>query len=375
LIFDPINFKKFYYFAFYSDAMEHLAWASVQINGYCKTQLHSKNAPQNSNHNLSVAKTSLKVAENCNLSTEPKILFCDLRLANGESRTYYYREQVPENCPPTFKGNDIKYYYKVTIATQRVNSRVQFLHVPIRILPLLQIEDKVDQVPVPPCDEIITNEELTPTNPFLENDRKVVSKIEIALEHLQNITARRRPNFYVITNRRGKVGRFCLFKPSYKLGEDIIGTLDFSCRTVRCVQLSVTLQCEETLLNNTSNKTPKSPTTTSPTTSDGSKSTTGKITNFTKHHEICIGLLQTQMILPIPLHITPSFTTDLVDVSWRLHFQFVTTTNEDLMPKDEPTEDTWSGPKNIDIETMVWNLPIRIHSTSPTQIFQPQIIN
>jgi hypothetical protein len=62
-------------------------------------------------------------------------------------------------------------------------------------------------------------------------------------------------------------------------------------------------------------------------------------------------------------------------VSWRLHFQFVTTTNEDLMPKDEPTGDTWSGPKNIDIETMVWNLPIRIHSTSPTQIFQPQIIN
>jgi RAB6A-GEF complex partner protein 2 len=198
----------------------------------------------------------------------------------------------------------------------------------------------------------------------LENDRKVVSKVEIALENLQNITARRRPNFYVITNRRGKVGRFCLFKPCYKLGEDIIGTLDFSCRTIRCVQLSVTLQCEEILAGKITNKSPAE-------NKDPAKDATGKITNFTKHHEICIGLLQTQMILPIPLHVTPSFSTEKVDVRWRLHFQFVTTTSEELMPADGPAGETWHGPKNIDIETMVWNLPITIYSTNPTQIFHP----
>lgn len=180
---------------------------------------------------------------------------------------------------------------------------------------------------------------------------------------MQNITARRRPNFYVITNRRGKVGRFCLFKPCYKLGEDIVGTLDFSCRTIRCVQLSVTLQCEEILAS----KSPK----VSVDGKDNTKEATGKITNFTKHHEICIGLLQTQMILPIPLHVTPSFTTDLVEVRWRLHFQFVTTMSEDLMANDGPQSDSWNGPKNIDIETMVWNLPITVYSTNPTQIFHP----
>lgn len=250
----------------------------------------------------------------------------------------------------------------MTVATQRVGSRVQLLQVPIRVLPLLQIEEKVE-LPAP-CD--VTNEELTPTNPFLENDRKVVSKIEIALENLQMITARRRPNFYVITNRRGRVGRFCLFKPSYKLGEDIVGTLDFSCRTVRCVQLSVTLQCEEVMLD----KLPISPTG-----EKDAKNATGKITNFTKHHEICIGLLQTQMILPIPLHVTPSFATDLVEVRWRLHFQFVTTTSEELMPFNGPIDENWSGPADLEIETMVWNLAIKIFSTNPTQIFQPQIIN
>lgn len=358
--------------------MEHLAWASVQINGYCKTKQQIKSPTQT--FPQSVQKTSLNIHENSMLSTEPKILFCDLRLANGDSRTCkntkfitflrnlsnvffkdYYREQIPPDCPPTFKGIDIKYYYKVTIATQRVGSRVQLLQVPIRVLPLLQIEEKIEPLPVP-CDDI-TNEELTPTNPFLESDRKVISKIEIALENLQNITARRRPNFYVITNRRGKVGRFCLFKPSYKLGEDVVGTLDFTCRTVRCVQLSVTLQCEEVLLS----KTPKSPVSDK----EGKSSpSNGKITNFTKHHEICIGLMQTQMILPIPLHVTPSFVTDLVDVKWRLHFQFVTTTSEELLPPTGPSDENWNGPKKIDIETMVWNLPIKIHSTNPTQIFQ-----
>lgn len=216
------------------------------------------------------------------------------------------------------------------------------------------IEEKSEQIPAN-CD--LTNEELAPTNPFLETDKKMISKVEVALQNLQNITARRRPNFYVITNRRGKVGRFCLFKPSYKLGEDVIGTLDFSCRTVRCVQLSVTLQCEEVLQESMRN---------SPV--DG-KDSIGKITNYTKHHEFCLGLLQTQMILPIPLHVTPSFRTELVELRWRLHFQFVTTTTDGLMPNT--TEETWQAPKNIDIETMVWNLPITIYSTNPTQIFHP----
>jgi RAB6A-GEF complex partner protein 2 len=275
--------------------------------------------------------------------------------------TDYYREQIP-NCPPTYKGIDLKYYYKVTIATQRVGARVQLLQIPIRILPLLQIEEKAEQLPVQGDD--LTNE-LKPTNPFLENDRKSVSKIELALENLQNVTARRRPNFYVITNRRGKVGRFCLFKPCYKLGEDVVGTLDFSCRTIKCVQLSVTLQCEEILLKPEKTPSPEK----------DSKGSTGKITNFTKHHEITIGLLQTQMILPIPLHVTPSFTTDIVEVRWRLHFQFVTSTSDELMPIEGPTDEYWNGPKNINIETMVWNLPIFIHSTNPTQIFQPQANN
>lgn len=220
----------------------------------------------------------------------------------------------------------------------------------MRVLPLPTVFLKAEEVPQL-CNE--TNEELAPSNPFLEK-RQTETKLEIALHHLQNITARRRPNFYLISNKRGKVGRFCLFKSAYKLGEDIVGTLDFTCRTVRCIQVSVTLQCEEVLLlGNQLN--------------DEKTELTGKIMNFTKHHEVCLGLSLTQMILPIPLHVTPSFITDLVELKWKLHFEFVTSMNDSLNPPSIE-ESGWQAPTDIDIETMVWNLPVTLYPTAPLQI-------
>lgn len=211
--------------------------------------------------------------------------------------------------PPTYRGTSVRYFYKITIATQKVGAKVQALHLPIRVLSLPTII-KPDEIPAL-CNE--TTDELSPTNPFLEKRKNLETKLELALHHLQNITARRRPNFYLISNKRGRVGRFCLFKQNFKLGEDIVGTLDFSCRTVRCVQVSVTLQCEEILLRATQSN-PATANSNNPdgksATADGCAAASGKIMNFTKHHEVCLGLLQTQMILPVPLHVTPTFVTN-----------------------------------------------------------------
>lgn len=210
--------------------------------------------------------------------------------------------------PPTYRGTSIRYFYKITIATQKVGAKVQALHLPIRVLSLPTMI-KVEEIPAL-CNE--TSDELSPTNPFLENRKNLETKLELALHHLQNITARRRPSFFMISNKRGRVGRFCLFKQNFKLGEDIVGTLDFICRTVRCVQVSVSLQCEEVLIRPIGGAAAGSnqQTTAEQTTNgaDGSPAT-GKIMNFTKHHEVCLGLLQTQVILPVPFHVTPTFST------------------------------------------------------------------
>lgn len=218
------------------------------------------------------------------------------------------------------------------------------MRVPFRVLPLAEaVLNEAGAL----CNE--TTEELTPTNPFLEIRQKE-KPIDLALESLQNITARRNPNFYMISNMWGKVARFCLFKPAYKLGEDIIGTFDFTVATVQCMQVSVSLQCEEeTLINENSKQV--------------------RIITFSKHHEVCLGYQYTQLILPIPLHVTPAFETDLVRLKWRLHFEFVTSTHKGLDPPDSEVK-YWQAPSEVPIETMVWSLPIRLYSTTPVHVAQ-----
>lgn len=167
------------------------------------------------------------------------------------------------------------------------------------------------------------------------------------------MTARRSPNFYNITNGRGRVVRFCLFKNSYKLGEDIVGTFDFSNATVSCAQVSVSLQSEEIVMEKYRR----------------GKNSLPTLVSYNKHHEVCIGLKYSQLVLPIPLHVTPDFSTDLMTLKWRLHFEFVTTTKLVEMPNENTIN--WQGPTTLDVETMIWDLPLHIHPTaSPPNIAQ-----
>ncbi|XP_018573553.1 RAB6A-GEF complex partner protein 2 [Anoplophora glabripennis] len=334
----------------HTDVFESLAWASAQIHCQCFTD--SRISKENERVNqLTFPHTALGASTpdsgKIEIATKPKILFCDLRLSPGQTKTYIYREKIPNDSPPSYRGQLVKYSYKITIGTQRVNSPVKLLRVPIRVLPLC--EAFLNEA-VALCNE--TTEELTPANPFLEIRQKE-KPLDLALQTLQNITARRNPNFYMITNLWGKVARFCLFKPAYKLGEDIIGTFDFTVATVNCMQVSVSLQCEEETTIDFNNENAKQV----------------RIITFSKHHEVCLGYKYTQLILPIPLHVTPAFNTKLVSLKWRLHFEFVTSTHKGLATPSI-TDSDWQAPSEVPIETMVWSLPIRLYSTTPIHVAQ-----
>lgn len=47
-----------------------------------------------------------------------------------------YSEVVPIDGPPSFRGQAVKYVYKLTIGCQRVNSPIKLLRVPFRVLVL-----------------------------------------------------------------------------------------------------------------------------------------------------------------------------------------------------------------------------------------------
>ncbi|XP_045530147.1 RAB6A-GEF complex partner protein 2 [Pieris brassicae] len=330
----------------HSDILENLAWASAQIHCFFST---SKNTGEKSSKTTALEVTSCDIGDVV-FHTKPKILFCDLTIPLGETKTFWYRESLPIEAPPSYRGNLVKYSYKVTIATQKVGSHIRMVRIPFRVLPISPIMNVQDLAAL--CGNE-TTDELQPTNPFSE-ERKVETPLTMALQVLQNLTARRSPNSYMITNTRGKVGRFCLFKSAYKLGEDIVGTFDFSVGTVTCMQVSVSLQPEEIVKKSTPSK-------------NTNKETSSRSMTVARYHEVTLGLTHSQLILPIPLHITPAFDTEEVSLNWRLHFEFVTT-NEKLLPSNE--ENDWNAPLNVAIETMVWNLPVKIYSTLPKQITQ-----
>lgn len=91
----------------------------------------------------------------------------------------FYKEKIPSDSPPSYRGQLVKYSYKITIGTQRVNSPVKLLYVPIRVLPL---NEEFFNEAVGLCND--TTEELTPANPFLEIRQKE-SPLNLALQSLQ----------------------------------------------------------------------------------------------------------------------------------------------------------------------------------------------
>ncbi|KAK7948199.1 uncharacterized protein PG986_009085 [Apiospora aurea] len=72
------------------------------------------------------------------LSTPQTILFVDLNLAPGESRTYEYTFRLPKGLPPTHRGKAIKISYSVVIGTQRPGGtreqQVKSVEIPFRVL-------------------------------------------------------------------------------------------------------------------------------------------------------------------------------------------------------------------------------------------------
>ncbi|XP_077988860.1 RAB6A-GEF complex partner protein 2-like [Glandiceps talaboti] len=326
-----------------------LAWASAQIHCQCNISESrvllpsSASSEQSKSGNETTFVPSRGERGITVLSSQPKILFCDLTLVPGESRTFYYKEVIPRDAPPSYKGQSVKYSYKVTIGTQRLNSPTKLLRVPFRVLVVYGLGDTS-----------VYEESFKPSNPFLAEQKQETTLLDMALQVISTITSRRIPNFYNITNEQGKVGRFCLFKPAYKIGEDIIATFDFTNATISCLQFSVSLQSEENISEECRRK----------------PSQILAVSTHSKHQEFCLHTKKTHIQLPIPLHITPGFITDILCLKYHLHFEFITACQpvpDHVIPADQSESSTWQGPRNIDVDTMVWDLPIKILPTNPLQ--------
>ncbi|XP_033020238.1 RAB6A-GEF complex partner protein 2 isoform X3 [Lacerta agilis] len=317
-----------------SASSEMLAWASAQI--HC--QFHA-----------SESRVALPPSEDSrhDVQAENETVF----VPNRDS----YCETLPVDGPPSFRGQAVKYVYKLTIGCQRVNSPIKLLRVPFRVLVLH------DHAASPSSGlkdyQCPQDEAVAPSNPFLEEEegaKKDSRLADLATELLMAATSRRSLHLYNISNSRGKVGTFCIFKAVYKIGEDIVGTFNFSEGDIPCLQYLVSLQTEERIQEAFQHR----------------RGQPVSYSTHARHQESCLHTSRTSFSLPIPLSSAPGFSTNIVSLKWRLHFEFVTSreASQRQAPPEAPSSEEasrWSGVEQMDVDTFSWDLPIKVLPTNP----------
>lgn len=123
-----------------------------------------------------------------------------------------YCEALPVDGPPSFRGQAVKYVYKLTIGCQRVNSPIKLLRVPFRVLVLhgeppgalaawcgccLLHAQAPDAAPLSPGlkdYQLPQDEAVAPSNPFLEEEegaKKDSRLADLATELLMAAASRR----------------------------------------------------------------------------------------------------------------------------------------------------------------------------------------
>lgn len=86
------------------------------------------------------------------LSTPQSVLFVDLKLGPGQSKSFTYRCPLPSAIPPTHKGRAMKVYYHLTIGTQRAatvapNQQISTIDIPFRVVTGLPGETSFLKIP------------------------------------------------------------------------------------------------------------------------------------------------------------------------------------------------------------------------------------
>nr|CDQ01263.2 Bm5056 [Brugia malayi] len=296
---------------------ESLAWGSVHVQ--CERIVRGNKADiplsrksSGEEKSKTVATTAMSRSAFTVFSCRPVILFCELVLHTGESRNFECTQQLPlDSIPPSFKGHLVRYIYKLTLGVQHVKSPIKLIHVPLRIIQ----SDLGLTLPSSPTPSIV----------------------DLAMEASDCLTAPHGVYSYNITNAFGRIANFLLNKKAYKLGEDVIGRFNFD----NC-GFAVSLQSVENLVN------------------EEWCSHTFVTTHMTEHI-VCAYWTEAAIRLHIPLSATSTFYTDTVHLKWRLHFEFVTCNDFN----EEVEEGLWQAPTNVNIETMAWDLDIKVFPCNP----------
>lgn len=304
------------------------------------------------------------------LSTPQSILFVDLQLAPGESRSYEYSFKLPKGLPPTHKGKAMKIIYSLVIGTQRPGGtkeqQVKSVDVPFRVLgsvnshgeilghdlmsPYIILRDqaKVRQLekhqsslekkklktPQPEStlqgflgyvDELLDRPRngtglLSPTahgpssrRPSVFEDAataKEAINLAIMRSNLSSYDTGQSTNRFEISRNGQRVGVVMLARPAYRLGEQVSMAIDFTDADIPCHAIHAALETAERV---------------EPAFALRSEASVHRVTRKVYGSSSEATLFSRRVVFSptIPINATPEFMTSGLSLEWKIRVEFV----------------------------------------------------
>lgn len=308
------------------------------------------------------------------LSTPQSILFVDLRLAPGESRSYEYSFKLPRGLPPSHRGKAIKISYKLVIGTQRPGGskeqQVRSVEVPFRILgsvnnhgellghdlmsPYIILRDqarvrtiesnaygvvessqelKTKKVDVSSSDDFLSYVDellsrprqnsslglLSPSEGSRSRRQSTIEEPATAKEAIDMAILRsnvatemqQSANRFEIARSGKRVAVIMLARPAYRLGETINAAIEFTDAEIPCYAIHMALETSEKVDGSIALR---------------SEASILRVTRkiHVSHSESTLFARRVVFSPTIPISATPEFITTGVSLDWRIRMEFVT---------------------------------------------------
>ncbi|OBT83508.1 hypothetical protein VE02_06877 [Pseudogymnoascus sp. 03VT05] len=324
------------------------------------------------------------------LSTPQSILFVDLRLAPGESKSFQYKFKLPRGLPPTHRGRAIKISYQLVLGTQRPGGskeqQIKSVEVPFRVLgsvndrgellghdlmsPYIILKDQAsirsisgqasNAVEQPSkttasnknaqsshdeflsyVDDLLARPHqqqdlslLSPTAPLqrrrlssIPGPASAKEAIDMAILRSNLATdMQQSANRFEIARGGQRIAVVMLARPAYRLGETVTAIIEFADAEIACYAVHASLESSEKVDQSIALR------------SDASINRVTRKTHAS-HSESALFARRIVFSPSIPVASTPSFITSGVSLDWKILIEFVTP-RVDRTKEGNPTYDS-----------------------------------
>ncbi|KAG0177133.1 hypothetical protein DFQ29_005196 [Apophysomyces sp. BC1021] len=166
-----------------------------------------------------------------------------------------------------------------------------------------------------------------------------------------------RKAMYDICKNNQRVAQLHLIKTAHRLGEPVIGLLDFGGAALSTFEVSVLLESNEIVEPSIALRQPHQ---------------IARVSRkcHAEHHSFCLGHRQLAFSLPIPAIASPEFQTTGVKLQYYLKFEFITSTQNEPKPSAlflpinvDDRHKHYQSLQDVDVSTFDCQIPIRVYGS------------